>query len=265
MIDKVLEFTPENLYEHINGNAELYLAYDVVKLTFANFQNTDNASEFLDVFIYDMGSPQNAFGIFSVERYENEPPVNLGRMAYQSGGSYFIWKGQYYIQIIASDDTDTLRKTGLDMASKISTALKDTGESVWGLSAFPRENLIPESIKFFLVDAMGLNFMGNTYTADYQKNGSRQKIFISRQSSPASAGNIIVKYADYVQKYGKGTEKLTIDGVELMSCNMGGRYDIVFQKGNLVCGVLSVKNQQDALKAAADLSEQITIKAGGNN
>ena len=259
LVEKVLEFTPENLYEHINGNAELYLAYDVVHLTFGSYLNSSNPNEFIDIFIYDMGSPTNAFGIFSVERFEGEPRVNLGRIAYQSSGSYFIWKGQYYIQVIASDDTEKLRQIGLDMATKTSHALNDSGESVWGLSAFPPEHLIPESIKFFLVDAMGLNFMKNTYTADYQKNGSRLKVFISQQSSLESARTIISQYAEYVQKYGKGIEKLTTDGIDLMACDMGEHYDVIFQKGQLTGGVLSVRDRSIAFKAAMDLWNQIPI------
>jgi len=258
IVEHVLEFTPENLYEHINGNAELYLSYDVVRLTFASFLNPENANEFIDVFLYNMGSPTNAFGIFSIERYEGEPPVDLGRIAYRSSGSYFIWKGQYYIQILASDDTEKLRQIGLDMAAKASYALDDSGERVWGLTAFPRDNLVPESIKFFLVNAMGLNFMKNIYTADFEKNGIRLKVFITKQPSLESVQTLISQYADYVQKYGKEVERLAMEDTELMACDMGGHFDVIFHKGHLVGGVLSVKDRAVALKEAIDFRNQIS-------
>lgn len=257
LADPVAEFTPETLYEKINGNAELYLAYDVVKLTFATFINTDNSGQFIDVFIYDMGTPTNGFGIYSVERFEGEPPIGLGRAAYRSGANYFIWKGQYYIQIVASESTETFRKIGSALAERIAKALIDTGEPVRGLSALPKKDRIDESVKFFLVDAMGLDFMKRTYTADYNKNGLRVRAFLSQQPSVESARSIIAQYGEYAGKYGDGVENVAIDGIDLSVCDMGSRYDIVFQKGPFAAGVLSVKDRSLALKAAIDLWKQL--------
>lgn len=256
-VDDILEFTPENLYEHINGNAELYLAYDVVKLTFASYANSADASEFFDIFVYDMGSAVNAYGIFTIERFDGEPSVDLGRMAYQSNGNIFIWKGSYYIQIIASDATEKLRETGMRMARNITDALVDNEEKVWGLIALPSENLVPHSIKYFRVDAMGLDFMNNTYTAEYQNDDARLRMFVSPQTDVTAAKSLIDQYMAYVNQYGKGIEKVSIDGIDLVLCNMGNRYNIIFQKNNLAGGILSSEDKTIGLKLAAMLWKQL--------
>ncbi|MEE8398364.1 MAG: DUF6599 family protein [Desulfobacterales bacterium] len=259
--EPVSVFTPETLYEKINGNAELYLAYNVVTLTFATFIHADNSGEFIDVFVYDMATPTNGFGIYSVERFEGEPPVNLGRAGYHSRANYFIWKGQYYIQIVASGAGDTLREIGRDLAEKTTHALTDTGEPVWGLSALPEKDRIDDSIKFFLVDAMGLDFMKRTYTADYDRNGIRVRAFVSQQPSPEAARSTITQYRAYAGRYGDGVESETVDGIEILTCDMKSGYDIVFRKGSLAAGVLSVKDRSLAVKAATDLWKQLDIES----
>ncbi|MDH4220425.1 MAG: hypothetical protein OEW23_16840, partial [Candidatus Aminicenantes bacterium] len=94
--DQVGQFTADNLYERINGRAELYLAYDVVSLTTATFEDKTDIGRFIELSVFDMGNPTNAFGIFSVERFQGDPPLDLGRMSYHSGSNAYIWKGKYY-------------------------------------------------------------------------------------------------------------------------------------------------------------------------
>ena len=57
--DKVMGFTPENLYELIDGGAELYLAYDMAKMLFVSFVHKTNMKLSIELYIYDMGTPTN--------------------------------------------------------------------------------------------------------------------------------------------------------------------------------------------------------------
>ncbi len=256
--DKVMQFTAENLYEQIDGRAEYYIAYDVIGLTFASFdKSTDNGIS-INLSIYDMGTPTNAFGVFSGERSIGAPRVKLGRDAYRSGANYYIWKGQYYIQIIALDTLDILKQVGLDMAEKLTTVLQDSGEPVWGLNALPQVDRLPESAQYFLVNAMGLDFMRNTYMAQYTKGDVVVTTFLSQRDSHEIAQVTVAKYIEYANQYGEGVKSLTVDGVELVSCDMDGNYDVVFQKGRLVGGVSMVEEQSLAIQAAIDLWRQLS-------
>jgi len=255
--DKVMQFGAENLYEQIDGRAEFYFAYDVIGLTFASFDKSNDNSLSINLSIYDMGTPTNAFGVFSGERSIGAPRIELGRDAYRSGANYYIWKGQYYIQVIALDTLDILKQVGLDMAGKLNSVLQDSGEPVWGLNALPQVDRVPESAQYFLVNAMGLDFMRNTYMAQYAKGDVVVTTFLSQRESREIAGATVAKYIEYANKYGEGVKSLIVDGVELVSCDMNGSYDVVFQKGNLVGGVSMVEEQSLAIRAAIDLWRQL--------
>ena len=246
-------FTAENLYEQINGRAELYLAYDVISLTIATFENKSDIGEFIELSIFDMGNPTNAFGICSVERSQGEKALDLGRASYRSDSNAYIWKGKYYIAIVASDTTEELRLLCLDLARKVTSFLTDSGEPVWGLSVLPQDNRVPDSVQYFKVDAMGLDFMQNTYTAKYRKDDAEITAFLSQQSSFDSALDSLERYAEYSAKYGRGSKRLTKNGIEFVLCDMSDSFDVIFQKGRLVGGVLSVMDQDEALEAAAKL------------
>lgn len=253
-----IEFSPENLYEQIDGRAEFFLAYDVVRLTFASFESSGDTRRSLNLSVYDMGTPVNAFGVFSAERSPGEAPVDLGRAAYHSGPNVYVWKGQYYVQVIASPAADELLPLALDLARQTARLLPDSDEPVWGLKALPHNDLIPDSVRYFQVDALGLDFMRNTYTAEYRKDDAVVAVFLSRYESAEAVRAAMDRYATYAEKYGKGAERLTADGRQFLVCDMGAAFDVVFQKGRLFGGVTAAKERAKAIEAAEWLGSQLT-------
>jgi len=255
----VKQFGKENVWEQINGRASFFLAYDMVRMTYVSFVNSANDSQFLELSIYDMGNPTNAFGAFSAERSPETPSVELGRAGNRSDANYFIWKGRYYIRIISSEATDAFQRIGLALARRVTHTLTDSGEPVWGLTGLPLVDRIPQSVRYFKVNAMGLEFMRNTYTAEYRKGNSVVTAFLSAHSTVKSAQDTVARYAGYAKKFGEGTDQVAAGSVELAICNMGGSYDVVFYKGQLMSGVSSVEDRDLAVRSAVELWKQLPM------
>jgi hypothetical protein len=247
------QFGRENLWEQINGRASFFLAYDMLRMTHVSFVNGANESQFIDLSIYDMGNPTHAFGVFSSERSQESPAIELGRAAYRSDASYFVWKGRYYVRIISSDITDSLRQTAMTLARRVADSLTDSGEPVWGLTALPPADRIPQSVRYFKVNAMGLDFMRNTYTAEYRKGDHRVTVFLSGHDTVKSAQATVARYSEYAENFGEGVDETTVDGAILIICDMGGIYDVAFHKGRLMGGVSAAENRQLAIRSAMDL------------
>jgi hypothetical protein len=259
ILGEVKQFTPETLYEQINGRASFFLAYDLIRMTYVSFVFGDETAKFINLSIYDMGTPTSAFGVFSAERSPGESALDLGRAGYRSDANYFIWQGRYYIRIISSEATDEFKRIGQALARKVTGFLPDAGEKVWGLAALPPEDRMPQSVQFFKVDAMGLDFMRDTYTAEYRKDNTLVTVFLSRQDSAKSARATVERYTGFAQKYGQGIERLKAGAVELVSCDMGDSYDVVFHKGRLMGGVSAVENRGLATRVAIDLWRQLRL------
>ncbi len=258
--DEVEIFKPINLYEKINGRAEYYLSYDLIWAIFGGYWRSMDNRFPIELSIFNMGTPTYAFGVFSGERTVGAAQLKLGREAYYSGGKYYIWKGQYYIQISARDTMHEQQQACLDLAETLANNLNDSDQTIWGLQTLPTKNQVPQSVQYFLIDALGHSFLHNTYTAKYYKDKIEIPVFLSHQDSPATVETIITKFKDHVKKYGKGVELISVDGIKVLVCDMDKYYDVIFQKGSLVAGVIGLKNKDLAVEASIDFWKQIQVE-----
>ena len=64
-VDQEYRYGRDDLWEYINGAAELFLTYKFRELVVADFEQGDDA---LTVSVYDMGSPLDAYGVFETEK-----------------------------------------------------------------------------------------------------------------------------------------------------------------------------------------------------
>jgi hypothetical protein len=63
-------YRPDDLYEYIDGNADLFLSYGFVQVTVGDYAPTDGSEGWITVDVYDMGAPLHAFGVYRAERAE---------------------------------------------------------------------------------------------------------------------------------------------------------------------------------------------------
>lgn len=252
-MENVTHFTADTLYEKIDGRAEEYLNYNLVSLTFVSLVNAKDSKQFIDVYLYDMGQPIQAFGVFSVERTEDLPAIALGREGYRAEASYFFWKGRYYVQVIASTKGADATQVGLNIARTLEKRLKDSGEALWGFKALPEKDRVPGSVQYFVKDAMSLDFMKQTYIALYKKGDTKVTAFLSKQPSRDAAAKTFASYEAHMKKYGKLLDKRDTDGYALLTADMGGAFDVVFHEGSLIGGVSMVEDRSVAEKAAQNI------------
>ena len=94
-------FTRETLFEHIDGQADLFLQYGFEKSVFAIYRNVNSSDDKIDVDIYDMGNSLQAFGVFSRFRQE-ESPAGIGLDSYLEDRYALFYKGKYFVVLQAT-------------------------------------------------------------------------------------------------------------------------------------------------------------------
>jgi hypothetical protein len=95
-------FNPDNLYEKIDGQAELYLSAGFQRLKSQSLVKADKSDLWVDLFVYDMGNVLNAFAVFSMQRREDCESVKLGQFSCSIEGALFLVHGPYYLELLAS-------------------------------------------------------------------------------------------------------------------------------------------------------------------
>lgn len=160
---------PDNLWEYNNGAAEAFLAYGFKGLRYADLE----AGEVMvTVEIYDMGSPINAFGIYSTECSSDAERVDIaaeGALAlpYQC----LLLKDRHYVKL-------NLYKGELEKDSAVkllrSLAAALPGGDGWPaeLDLLPAEDRVAGSLGYTREAYLGMSALRECVHADY-KDGEK--------------------------------------------------------------------------------------------
>ena len=238
-------FFPDTLYEYINGAAESYLSYDFEELLVADFE-TDGARASLTLEIYDMGTPANAFGIFSMERYPENEPVPVGGLGYLEDESLNFVSGRYYVKLIGFGLGEEAPELMTNVGKRVAGAVPDKGRLPEPLRLFPKDDLIPRSEKYVKRNFMGYDFLHNGFTASYEIDGREMEGFFIEAASAEEAEEMLGKLLDFFARDKQLPEKIA-RGYRVK--NRYGQYFFVVRAGSILCGVARVP---DGLEEAGE-------------
>ncbi|MBN2354608.1 hypothetical protein JXO59_00760 [candidate division KSB1 bacterium] len=172
-------FDEENLFEYINGAADLYIMYGFRLVVTADYAVGADSSS-VNVEIYAMKSPLHAFGIYAAERSPDEAPAEIGVQGYIGANVLNFYKGPYYIKItsfaLSEDLSGMLKQMGQYIADQIKGEYKEPEM----LQRFPRQDLVERSERFIPTNFLGQSYLSNGYRCDYytEKSGTYQLFLI---------------------------------------------------------------------------------------
>lgn len=246
--DNVRVFNPTNLWEKIDGRADLYLAYNVATLTFGTYRSDKGMS--LDVYWYDMTEADNAFGIYQSEYGGHAQAVDVGRQGYTAGGGVFFWKGAHYVRVEAAQESPGLSVAAQAVAAALAAAIPDDGKPLWADAVLPQENRLPDSFEYHASDAFGLDFLSAVFSADYQTGGQGYTLFVHRAVDPQAAAETLAEYVRFFEEYGKVLDHDSATGTGLLIGESGGVIDAVFVSGQYLGGANGVEDLELARRQA---------------
>ena len=127
LLEPVRTFGPDNLYEEIDGEAELYLPYGMERLTVAVLGRTARPGSEVRLELYRMASPRDAYGIWSQYRYPDQEVLRIPPSeAIVSDTSADFFRGETFVRV-RSKPGDGFRNDGIGIASEIVALLPGSG------------------------------------------------------------------------------------------------------------------------------------------
>lgn len=253
-------YTPDTLYEKINGKAELYLNSGFVSLWCRRFVSTADETTWGEIFIYDMGSDTNAFAVYSAQKRADAQPLQDLRFGYTTADAVFAAKGKYYIEVIGQPDAPDLLSA---MRQATKSALSQVGAQqtqIAELSLFPQENLVTDSFGLQITGAFGYQGLTNTFTAKYKFDGETVTIFLSRRADEQAAAKLAESYYQFLKMVGAKELSPGAD-FDIPGGRIAELYDsveVIFTDGPFVAGVHSAPSREAAAKAAKMLYAALT-------
>jgi len=202
---EVALYNPENLYEYINGAADVFLAYNLRQLATATFENKEKHSFTVDIYLHQ--DAKNGFGVYSQEKPRKGPFMQIGAQGYYEKGILNFLKGSYYVKMSGYDMGDKDKETLSGYAKKLSAKLKgDTGFPV-ALQCFPKENRVTDSEGYVANNFLGHAFLHSAYTVSYDMNSHSMQLFLMETKDNAAAKKIVDGYMAFLKKKGVEAEK----------------------------------------------------------
>ena len=232
--DKPQLYSPETLYEYIDGAADLYLSYEFQELSVAEYRGAQKAS--VTVEIYRHSTPTQAFGIYSQERLANAKLLDIGAQGYQEPTVLNFFTGSYYVKINGYETGAEDERILLAFGRKIEEILGGKTPLPEILSAFPQEGLKPHSETFISKDFLGYSFLHSGFTADYELSGKKFKIFVIEGKDQNDCRSMIKRYLGETGTPGEPTE-----GLHRLKDRHHGEVEL-FWKGRFIWGTLNLED-----------------------
>ncbi len=127
----------DTIFDYIDGIGEVYRAYNMRTVWAFRYHKPVEPS--LTVDIFEMASPEDAYGVFSFERDGEE--VRIGQGSDYAAGMLRFWKERFFTVITAERETPEVRQTVLQLGESIADAIPRTAPLPRLLRALPTEGM----------------------------------------------------------------------------------------------------------------------------
>ena len=250
-------FDATTLSDKINGKAELYLSAGFVRLHSQRFKDESAGEVWLEIFVYDMQTPQNAFSVFSAQRRDDAQTLDVAQYAYQTPNALFFVHGPFYVEVVASDISETIMQPMVAFAETFIANHPIQTQTIGEKELFPEKGLIQTSISLVSADAFGYERFDQIFTATYKLQDSELMAYYSRRKTPGEAQELASSYRDFLIAFGGKTAEsdLAIKTAEMI--HILDTYEIVFSHGPYLAGVREAADKQPAQELALQLFNRI--------
>jgi hypothetical protein len=237
------QFTADNLYEYMDGNAESYLLYGFVRMQ--GITCVSGQKKFV-IDVSEMEDSDLAYGMFASNRDPNQSIANIAMGGQVQPRRASFAKGKYYVEIAASPEGD--HSAALQVfATKMEALLEGRSTPPQALDWFPKETLT--SIRLVPESVLGLRQLKRGYVARYALG----QAFIVLEASPESAAEVFKK----VQARFPDASPAKV-GDEALQANTQYLDGIcIFRKGRYLAGYANLPDSQEAVTRATNLAARI--------
>jgi hypothetical protein len=216
-------FEGTNLYDYINGGAEIFYEYGFTQVITQRYVFGD---ESITIDIYEMNHPKGAFGIYSIQRDPHMSALNVGDEGTEFDYSICFYQDHFYVAITATQPDDNTKLFLLQMAQDVSKKINKTSRLPDLLQKLPRRNLLFRS-EGYIEGILGLNtqfYLGdrNILGIDGEKI---ECVFGRYHKQENQAHMLLIRYPDSTAAYG---------AQNLVKEFFTNRYDTTNQKDFLV-------------------------------
>jgi hypothetical protein len=253
----IKKYTGEDLFEYINGEAELYVQFGFKVLTAGLYLKDGNENLGITVDVYEMGSDLEAFGIYANYRKPEAEPVKAGAEGFVGPSQLMFYQGRYFVQLNASGSASQDQTIFQTLAGLISRNLPASPQSPPELTLLKIPALIPNTEKYIPQSVLGYPFFKKGLTAQALLDGRSVRIFVLLEGSSEGTRHTAQAYEKALKEKGVALKKEPESSGEILFAHdplYGGLCLQSFEK--YVLGVADLPDPSQGLSLIRQLQDR---------
>lgn len=243
-------YVPGNLWDLIDGAAEIFLSYGFVDLHLAEYKDstgTDVRAE-----LYRHSSLANAFGIYSAERNPEYNFIDVGTQGYIEDEVLNFLSGPYYVKLTSHTRGPVGREAMVLVARKLEQHLGQQREWPAALALFPTAGRLANTESYIAENFLGYQCLHSAFVARYTMESPLQCFIIELENS-AQSREMVAAYFNATHQ----PPPARIEDPFVMNDPHNGEVWLSVQ-GKYVCGIYNCRNGKIAKRSLEELRNSIS-------
>lgn len=236
-------YSADNLFEYMDGNAEGYLLYGFVRMQGITCKS---GVKTLVIDVSEVENPDLAYGIFVANADPNKSVTKIGMAGQIQPRRASFVKGKYYVEMAASPDVDhTAALT--TFCNQLVQRIEGQSSLPEALGWFPKENLT--SVRLVPESVLGLRQLKRGFIAKYAQGQAFIVPEASLEAAVQTMSKLRLRFAD------AAPAQVADDAISAKTQYLDGI--CIFRKGRYLAGYANLPDPQDAVTQAKKLAMQI--------
>ena len=229
-------FDAASIFNYIDGAGEVYRSYNMKVLVARRFHKDGRPDLVVDAF--DMGSSEDAFGVFTHDLDGQDAGIGQGSI-YRTG-LLTCWKGRYFLSVYAEEETAETRELVLALGRAITAAIPEEGPKPALLGLLPAEGLAADRVRFFHnhsvlnyhffvaeTDVLRLDQTARAVLAEYRGAGGPSRLLVVEYPRPSAAARAARSFAKACMPAGGWKGRVKKENGKWTALRLRDRYVIV--------------------------------------
>ncbi len=240
-------YTPDNLWDFIDGAAELFLSYGFADLHVAEYVHPSGTD--VRVELYRHRSAADAFGMYSQERNPVNHFCNIGTQGYREAGILNFLSGEFYVKLSTHGTGPDAQNALESVATAVAADLGSRSGWPPVLEAFPPAGKVLNGESYVAENFLGYKILRSAYTAEYE--GGFRLFIIDGGTSEES----IAVLKSYLGTIGANVPKDMTVAFTVSDVHNGHIY--LSLAGRFICGTLGSVRDDVARQYLQELQKRV--------
>jgi hypothetical protein len=257
----VKTYDRSNLYELIDGEAEVYFPYGFKRALAVSYASTARPQDGIAAEIYEMGSLLDAFGVYSNYRDPASKPASLGAEGFASGTQAMFYKDRFFVKVRTRGTSDQNQAAPIPCARTISRILPGGTTRPEELDLLDIQALVPQTQQYFAQSVLGYDFFSTGLTAEAFLSSLQIKVFVIIEVTSKTARQALERYEAFLTSSNAHPHWQELPSGKVMAVD-DPLYKgvLVKQIGNMIIGVAKLPDPEQGLPVLGQLQSIVARK-----